>query len=241
MDNYIKVNLPSKNLVYSPQDITGDIQIRTFKGRDEKVIAEITSDNFEKRMVAVLKGVLQGIDPMKLTLGDRLFLILWETINSYNKEFLVSYECPKCWETKDYNVDLEKLEKVYLPDNFKEPYQVKLPVSGDAVNLRLLRVADLIKIDELSKAKENVWLYRYALTLVNDKSVWDNLDYLENLPVNDLKLIRAFQEKFNHGPKLEYKYECPNCGGSGIMPVPFRLEMLLPYGENLTRSIGDAI
>ena len=37
------------------------------------------------------------------------------------------------------------------------------------------------------------------------------------------------------------RYECPKCGGVGIMPVPFRLEMLLPFGEKLERYTGDTI
>jgi hypothetical protein len=231
MENYVTIELPSKNKVYS--GVAGPIQIRTFKGKDEKIIAEITAENFEKRIVTVLKGVLQGIDPIKLTLGDRLFLILWETINSYGKDFMVSYECPKCWETKDYNVDLSKIEIQNLPDDFVEPFEVQLPVSKTIAKLRLLRVEDLLKIDELTKAKKNVWLYRYALTLVNDQNVWDNMEYLENMDSADIKVIRAFQDKHIHGPKLEAPFECQNCGATGIMPVPFRLEMLLPYGKNL--------
>ena len=38
----------------------------------------------------------------------------------------------------------------------------------------------LIKIDEINKIGQNIWLYRYALTLVNDKGIWDNVDYLES-------------------------------------------------------------
>jgi rRNA maturation protein Nop10 len=40
---------------------------------------------------------------------------------------------------------------------------------------------------------------------------------------------------------MEYKYECPKCGGAGVMPVPFRFEMLLPFGETLTRNTRDAV
>ena len=54
-------------------------------------------------------------------------------------------------------------------------------------------------------------------------------------------LIRAFHDKFKHGPKMISKYTCPDCGGTGVMPVPFRLEMLLPYGENLARAVGDTV
>lgn len=240
MEKIVTVNeLPSRGLVYG--DLSTPITIRTFKGKDEKVISEMTADNFEKRLVTVLKGVLQGIDPLKLTLGDRLYFILWETVNSYNKNFTLSHECPKCWEANDYTVDLSQLEIQQLPAEFKEPYEVKLPVSGDLVQLRLLRLSDIIKVDDLDKAKHNVWLYRYALSMQNGKNVWDNVDYLEKLESQDIAHIRGFHEKFQHGPKMTSKFECKNCGSAGDLPVPFRLEMLLPYGENLTRCIGDAV
>ena len=240
MDKVIVLNdLPSRGLVYP--EVKESVTIRTFKGRDEKLISELTADNFEKRFVAVLKGVLQGIEPLNLTLGDRLYFVIWETVNSYSKNFTVSHECSKCYETNDYTIDLSQLEVISLPDTFKEPFDVKLPVSGDVVKLRLLRVEDLIKVDDLDKAKQNVWLYRYALSIVNEKSIWDNVDYLEKLDSKDLMHIRAFHDKFQHGPKMSWKYTCPDCGGAGVMPVPFRLEMLLPYGENLARAVGDAV
>ena len=93
-----------------------------------------------------------------------------------------------------------------LPDNYKEPYEVKLPKTGTMVKLRLLTVADNIKVDEMVKNKQNVWLYRYALALVDDeKKIFDKVEYLENLPSQDVATIRAFHEKFQHGPKLETK------------------------------------
>ena len=239
-ENYMAVNFPSKCLVYPDVDPT-KIQIRTFKGRDEKMIAEISNDNFEKKFSTILKSVLRGVDPTKLTVGDRLYLVIWEAINSYSKIFSVDYECEHCWQKSTYDIDLTQLERVELPDDYKEPYELKLPESGDMVKVRLLRVDDMLKINEMDKAGQSVWLYRYALTLVNDKNVWNNVEYLEDLSTKDLMVIRAFHTKYEHGLRMQARYECPKCGGVGIMPVPFRLEMLLPYGEKLTRYTGNTI
>jgi len=243
-ENYVTVKLPSKCLVYPDIDLAKNpdaIQIRTFKGRDEKLIAELSNENFEKKFLTVLHGVLKGIDPVKLTLGDRLYLVVWETINSYSKMFSVDFECEHCWQKNTFDVDLTKLEIIELPDTYREPYELKLPVSGQLVKCRMLRVEDVLKVNELDKAGQNVWLYRYALSLVNDKGIWDNVDFLENLSTKDLMVIRAFHNKFEHGLKMEAAYECPKCGGTGVMPVPFRLEMLLPYGKKLERYTGDAV
>jgi len=240
-EKWLPVNLPSKCLTYEGVD-KSKILIRPLKGKDEKLISEISGDNFEKKFLAVLRSVIQGVDVEKLTLGDRLFVAIWEAMNSYSPNFTLKHECEHCWKTSEFVVDLSKLDVTELPDNFKQPYEIKLPKCGDVVKVRLLTVNDMIKVDEMDKSGQNVWLYRYALALTYPElNSFQKVEYLENLSVSDLAIIRAFHDKFFHGPKMEYKYECPECGGTGVMPVPFRIEMLFPYGESLTRNFGDSV
>jgi len=239
-EKYFKIKLPSGCKIYKDVDPTA-IEIRTFKGKDEKLISEISSENFEKKFVSVLKQVLKGIEPEQLTIGDELHLALWEAINSYSKDFFVSHECEHCYQKIETTVDLSKFEVIELEEGFEEPKEVKLPESGEVVKLNLLRVSDILKVDEIIKMGKNIWLYRYALSIVDDRGIWDKVEYLENMESKDLMHIRAFHDKYMHGPKMESKYECPKCGGAGLLPVPFRLEMLLPYGKKLERYIGDAV
>lgn len=240
-ENYISISLPSKCLSYV--DIKAEnVAIRTLKGRDEKIVAEMSSDNFDKKFSSLVKMVTKGIpDPDKLTLGDRIFIAIWLVINSFDKNYTVEHECETCWVKSEYVIDLSSLNKVELPDKYSEPYEVKLPLSGETVKLRLLTVADIIKIKELEKLNQNTWLYRYALTMVNDKNLVENEEYLGKLASKDLTYIRGFQDKFNHGIEFKANYTCLRCGGVGIMPIPFRIDMLLPYGEKLKRDIGGAI
>jgi hypothetical protein len=240
-ENYFQIKLPSRCTVYKDVD-PAKIEIRTFKGKDEKLIAEIGAENFEKKFVALLKNVMKGIDPIQLTLGDEMYVALWETINSYSKDYYVTHECEHCLQKSEYTIDLStQIDSVDLPEGFSEPQEVKLPDSGDLIKLRLLRVEDVLKVDEIAKLGQNVWLYRYALSIVDNQGIWDRVSYLENLSSKDIMYIRAFHDKFAHGPKMETSYSCQKCGGTGIMPVPFRLEMLLPYGKTLRRYTGDAV
>lgn len=239
-EKWIPLELPSKCLTY-PEVDKSKLMIRPLKGKDEKLISEISGDNFEKKFITLLKNVTQGVDVEKLTLGDRLFIAIWEAMNSYSSNARVKHECEHCWQTSDFEVDLAKLEVIELPDDFKQPYELVLPESGDTVKLKLLTVGDSLKIDSASK-NQNVWLFRYALTLDNpEMNSFQKTEYLENLPTKDLATIRAFHDKFFHGPKMETKYECPKCGGTGVMPVPFRIEFLFPYGPELIRHFGNAI
>jgi hypothetical protein len=240
-EKWLLLNLPSKCLAYENID-KSKLMIRPLKGKDEKLIAEISGDNFEKKFLAVLRQIVQGIDVEKLTLGDRLYIAIWEAMNSYSEKFFLKHECEHCWQSSEYAIDLSKLDIIELPDNYHQPYEIKLSESGDVVKVRLLTISDSIKIDEMDKSGQNVWLYRYALGLeFPEGNVFQKMEYLENLPVKDLAIIRAFHDKFYHGPKMEQKYECSKCGGTGIMPVPFQIKFLFPYGIELVRHFGSTI
>lgn len=237
---FLPITLPSQCLVYKDVD-PSQIGVRTLKGKDELLIAEMSGSNFDKKFLILLKNVLKGIDPEKLTTGDKLYITIWLVINSYSKIFPIEFECEHCWQKAEYQVDLSTLKTNDLPGNFKEPYTVKLPKAGVEVDLRLLRYSDLLKVSEMEKQGKNPWIRQFALSLVNDKNLFEKEEFLENLDGSDLAVIRCFHEKFFHGPKMEVVYECPKCGGTGVMPVPFRLEMLLPFGKRLEQYIGDAI
>jgi len=89
-------------------------------------------------------------------------------------------------------------------------------------------------------------LYRFATSIIKEKdgkelSIWDRVSYLENLASKDLASIRSFHKEFAHGPDMQSDYTCPKCGGEGKVPVPFRTEMLFPYGEALNQYYGNAV
>ena len=237
--SYVPLKLPSKCKVYDGVD-PSQLEIRVLKGKDEKLIAEMTYDNLEEKFLVVLRNVIKGIDPIKLTLGDRKFVLVWLGINSYSKDFPVDVICDTCLQKITVNVDLAQFEVKELPDDFVQPYEVNL--SEGKVYLRLLTVEDEIKVANYEKSGANSWLYRYALTIVDpEKSTADKVNMLEEMEAKDLAKIRAFHEKFDHGPIMEADYICPKCGGRGRMAVPFRIEMVFPYGRTLKEHFGKTV
>jgi len=237
--NYTPLALPSKFKTYDNVDPTA-VKIRVLKGKDEKLIAEITYDNIDRKFLDLMTKVIIGMDVKKMTLGDRRFIMVWLAINSYSKDFPVEFICQVCLQKIEYVVDLAKFEVLELPDDFHQPYTLTLS-SGSTINVRLLTIEDEIKVADFEKAGHNSWLYRYALSIVNDKKVLDNMEFLEALDVRDVAKIRAFQEKYDHGPVMSSVYECSKCGGNGKIAVPFRLEMLFPYGYALKRAFADGV
>lgn len=229
------LRLPSRCTVYGvPPD---SLFIRTLKGKDEKLIAEVSVDNYEKKFCQILGNCVEGIDVKKLTLGDRKYIMLWLAVNSFSKMHTISGVCENCLAKMEIEVDLTKMNVVELPENFKEPYPVTLS-DGSIVNLRLFRVSDEIQLAEMEKTSTNTWLYRFALSIVSDESLPDKVARLEEMDSADIAKIRAFHEEYVHGPIMETQYECQKCGGVGVMPIPFRFELFFPSGQKLTRYFG---
>jgi len=231
------IQLPSKFIPYDKKEF----RMRTFVGADEKLLASITYDTLEQKFAEVLKNCSEGIDPKELTAGDRMYLLIWQAIHSYSKDYEADYVCEHCLENIHVNIDLSQLEVKELPDDYKEPYPVKLS-DGTEVNLRLFRVKDEIQIARYEKNNKDSWLYHYATSIVDDsKNIMEKVLMLEKMPTRDLAVIRAFHEEFVHGPIMQYKYTCSNCGGEGLMPVPFRLELILPAGKTVIGSVRNRV
>ena len=238
-ENYFNISLPSKCLVY-PGVNPADVKIRPFKGKDEKFIASMNYENLEKKFVELLKNVFVGVQPEKLTIGDRLYLLVWEVVNSYSPTVDAEIICKNCFQRVVVTLDLSKLEVQELPDNYKEPYPITLS-DGTVVNMRLFRVEDEIKVVDYEKINPDSWLYRYALSIVSDEPIDKRVVFLENLPTKDIALIRGFHDKFYHGPIMEAPYVCPKCEIEEVVACPFRFEWLIPAGKTLIRIIGDRI
>jgi len=238
-ENFIQVKMPSHCKAYPPEVDPEKISMRVTKGRDEKIISEITNDNFEKKFLMLLKSVMQGIDPNILTLGDRKYAMIWLVINSISPKQTLDMTCQTCLQQIKIDVDLSTFEVKELPEELVLPKAIKL--SDRTVTLRLLTVGDEVKVASLENQGQNVWLYRYALSVVpqdEKKTVWNVVEELEDMNASDLAKIRAFHEVYDHGPIMETKYECQKCGGVGQVAVPFRIEMLFPYGETLKATFG---
>lgn len=228
-DQYISITLPSKCLLYEDIDVSG-IKIRPFKGRDEVLIAELNLANLKKKFVAIIENVLQGIEPEKLTSGDMKYVMLWEAINSYTRDYPVQVVCENCSQTVRVVCDLGKIDSVDLPDDFVQPVEVKL--SDRKVNLRIQTVADEIAAIDWTKSGKSAYLYSLALIIVDEETTFlEKLEMLENMSPSDINEIKKFQAKYDHGPDMELPYKCSVCEHEGKLVVPFRIDTLFSFRE----------
>ena len=152
-EKYHILELPSKLKPYDPTKVK-EVSARFLIGEDEKYIGNLTFANWDKKYCMLLEHIVKGIDPKELTLGDRTYIALWLSMNCYSSIYPIQVTCDSCLESIEVEVQLNKLSKIELPDNFSEPFPVIL-TDNTVVNMRLLRVKDGIAYsDYVSKKSE---------------------------------------------------------------------------------------
>jgi len=237
---FVSISLPSRCLTYhnvKPEDV----KVRPLKGKDEKLIAEMNSRNLEKKFLELLKNIVIGVDPSSMTIGDRLYILIWEAINSYSNVFNFEAICDTCYQKLDMSVDLNELEVISLPENYKEPMPIELS-DGKIISLRQFTVQDEINILEYENSSGSSYLYRFAISIVEEGlNTVQKMALLEEMDSRDLARIRAFHEEYYHGPDMTTDYECRFCGGKGRAEVPFRIGLLFPFGKELKERYGGKI
>lgn len=240
MVEYVPLVLPSKGKPYKDFNASA-LAIRSMIGRDEKILAEISSENLDKKFNALIKAVTRGVDPLKLTLGDRKYILLWLIMNTHGKMHAADFYCEHCMQKVSTEVDFSTINNVELPDTFEPVHNLILEKSGD-IWLRLLTVEDEMKTTEYEKHFGSAWVYRFALGVVDqEKSLAEIVKRLEEMPSPDFQKVKAFHETYDHGPNMEAHYECPKCGGEGLVAVTFRIEYFLPYGKALKSHYAEAV
>ncbi len=238
-EQYHALDLPSK---LKPYPGVKAISVRMLKGKDEKYLAELSIENYDKKYLLLLNQILKGIDPRELTLGDRTYIAIWLAMNCYSHIYPIKTLCLECMQEVDVRVDLRQLNKLELPDDFVEPTPVSL-LDNRIVQMRLIRVKDQIAyLDYFKNKKQEDRNYLLALTLCGPESLAEKMEFLNELDSKNHAILRAYHDTHIHGIDLsEYKFDCPQCKGVGVTPVPFRFEMLFPDSETIAKTARNSI
>jgi len=239
LEPFLPISLPSNCRQYLVNP--GEILVRPYIGRDEVYLSEVSPANPDYKYINILKDAVKGIDPGELTLGDRQYIMIWEYIQSYGGFIRESAICSHCLSEVSFKVDLRELDVISIPDDMTFPHDVTLPVSGKVVKLRLLTVNDEIAACNFESSEKNGLIFRCARTMVDDTNILERIEFLSNLQAMDLAKIRAFHEKFDHGPDMRVKFKCQECGEEDQTSIPFRLDIIFPRGNTLTEFIGEGI
>ncbi len=248
MDNWFSVELPSKGLPYGVDPSL--IQMTYTTGEVEEVIASINASNYEEKTVALLSKIVRGIDPKKLTLGDREALLVQNTLNTYSRFFPVNIKCNKCGaKLDDFDVDLKEVEFDDInSDGFEIRKEIK--IGQYKAYVRLFTVGDEIAADKYEQ-DGGKFRYLYSISRMIDvvkgidnqgKEIFmdsiEKLDLLKGLNPREYNEVKVYGAKYAHGTQMKYDFECPCCGMGATAHIPFLLSFLHPEPEIISRSMA---
>lgn len=235
------VKLPSQGKPYEDKKLVGDIKITMITGLLEKKIYGSTSptilDDIIKECVISPK-----IDPTKLTPDDKQFLLMKIRIHSYGPDYHVEGTCPECGYTKEYVSSLDEMEVKEYTEEWKEPIEEKLPVSGDTITVRALRVEDqniiqsrVKRVAKNTKTKpaeqEFITTLAQALVSINgeEKSITEREFYIQNLTARDLLVLKKMIRRYSgYGYQGKLPVKCESCGEEYEAPVVLGYEFFHP-------------
>lgn len=224
--DFIPVSLPSKCKCY-PGVNPDDVKIRTLRGKDEELLAELNPENSSKNLLMILGNVIQGIDVKKLTSQDAMWILLWEAINSFDNMLDLRVTCNNCFEQSIVGIDLQKISADEISDSYVYPYTVETALG--VFKLRPQTISDENVMIEWEKKNKPQHLLRYALRMIDDitnMSLETKIHILEEMDVKDLQKIKQEDEYSYHGTDMKASYVCPVCKSEGNVILPFRFKEL---------------
>lgn len=240
-NNLMEVTLPSQALCYG-DSIPTKMTIKSLTVKEEKMMFGSTQANGpEKALQACI------VEPKKLDMKDLLpqdqhFLLYKLRIHTFGNMYDVSTKCPECDKKIVVSVDLDKLDIKPLSDEYKEPFDLKIP-NGDTLGIRLLRIRDneLIEEEAAKKARmyddvdegEAEYVLRMAKMIksINGEEVMtpDALEYVEKMSSNDSAYLHyIIQNEFDFGYDSTVRCNCPKCGEEIEFGLPMTSEFFRP-------------
>lgn len=214
--------LPSQGK-FNPEIPEGIVEVYPIRVLEEKMMAGMSGTGTQ-RMNALFKSCLKSeVDPSKLLLVDRMYLLLFLRILSYGPSRKVTIPCQSCGQKNDYNMDLNSFEITNPKEDQVEPFSITLPISGDVIELRFLRGIDEQEISQASERyrkkgkspSEIAFVMQMTLPVVSVNgeviSELDKFAWADNLVGQDASFLRKSIESTDFGVKMESELTCSNC------------------------------
>ena len=127
-----------------------------------------------------------------------------------------------------------------MPEDDCEPYQVELPMSGDKIGFKLLRVRHETAIRNYAKSQygktvvsgDPAYCFRLAsyISTINgeEKDAVVKTEYVENLIARDTLALKNAIDERDFGADMLINPECPSCGTQYEMNMPFDRDFFRP-------------
>lgn len=234
---------PSRGMLYDGKFPGGEVVVAPMTVMEEKLLADAGKDRSEIMNTIINRCLVDCPVPLdKLLIQDMMYLLLVIRNISYGADYKFTLTCPKC--RLEYQKQMEIPGELKLrclgDDDAGEPWEVKLPVSGDTIHWRHLRVEDETDIRRFSKDAYQSstqqgnpgYIYGLAKRVVRINGEVPHptrrLDYVENMIAADSLAFRNDMEKRDFGVSIMLESLCPRCGNEAKVRLPFDREFFHP-------------
>lgn len=240
--------VPSQGHLYDGNFPGGEVVLSPMTTGEEKILAQSGKDRLEIIDTIIRRCLVDCPVPFdSLLIPDMFYLLLVIRNITYGACYQFRVECRKCRTNFRHALEIPADLKLRCLDETDEgePWHVKLPMCGDEVSFRLLRVKDEYDIRRWSRqAYESTvqvgdpgYTYRLAKHIVQingrDVDPVRKLQFVEDLIGRDSYTLRHAIENREFGATLILDTQCPNCGDEGKSSMPFDRDFFRPS------DIGD--
>lgn len=216
--------IPSNGLFGGPKEIT----LRAMTTKEEKIL--MTSRDFSvfDRLIKSCVVEPKDFDTGLLHQNDIMYLVYALRSITFGDKYVQEVNCPECGFKQDIEVDITDMEITILDtDDIDERLTVKLPISGDTLQLKILSSGDIKRLDKQIKLKitkgkiQDPDSYEFLVKLMEVivtkngeefESIDEKRNYVDNLHMQDLVTIQNTLKDIEFGLDPTIIRTCTKCG-----------------------------
>lgn len=216
--------VPSAGLFGGPTEVT----LRPMTTKEEKIIYTSRDMSFIEKIVKSCIVEPKNVDIDLLHPNDITYLLYMIRELTFGPNYKQKMQCPYCGLRQDIEIDITEMTYEILDlESLDEKLNVKLPVCGDTVQLKLLSQGDFNHIDEYIKrlVRQNKledpegykYVYRFAkmIKTINGEEkedIKEVISYVDNLNMRDFGAIKEVLQDIPIGINTLNIRKCRNCG-----------------------------
>lgn len=216
--------VPSAGLFGGPTEVT----LRPMTTKEEKIIYTSRDMSFIEKIVKSCIVEPKNVDIDLLHPNDITYLLYMIRELTFGPNYKQKMQCPYCGLRQDIEIDITEMTYEILDlESLDEKLNIKLPVCGDTVQLKLLSQGDFNHIDEYIKrlVRQNKledpegykYVYRFAkmIKTINGEEkedIKEVISYVDNLNMRDFGAIKDILQSIPIGINTLNIRKCRNCG-----------------------------
>ena len=216
--------VPSAGLFGGPTEVT----LRPMTTKEEKIIYTSRDMSFIEKIVKSCIVEPKNVDIDLLHPNDITYLLYMIRELTFGPNYKQKMQCPYCGLRQDIEIDITEMTYEILDlESLDEKLNVKLPVCGDTVQLKLLSQGDFNHIDEYIKrlVRQNKledpegykYVYRFAKMIKTTngeekEDIKEVISYVDNLNMRDFGAIKDVLQDIPIGINTLNIRKCRNCG-----------------------------